>query len=59
MAELQESLKECKNEIDLLESQMSKIEEDLCGEIEGSVFYEHLWLLYKKEYRPPSLSIAS
>jgi hypothetical protein len=59
MEELQGALTECKNEIEQLESQVGKIEEDLCAEIEGSVFCEHLLLLFKKEYRPPSLSIAS
>jgi len=59
MEELQRSLADCKSEIELLDSQVNKIEEDLCVEIDGSVFYEHLLSLFRKEYRPPSLSIAS
>jgi hypothetical protein len=59
MEELQRSLADCKSEVELLNSQVNKIEEDLCAEIDGSVFYEHLLSLFRKEYRPPSLSIAS
>lgn len=59
MEELQRNLADCKSQIELLDSQVNKIEEDLCAEIDGSVFYEHLLSLFRKEYRPPSLSIAS
>ncbi|XP_059473407.1 cilia- and flagella-associated protein 44 isoform X2 [Neocloeon triangulifer] len=59
MLALQGNLEKCREEVESFEEQINKLEEDVNSAVDGTVFYEHLMLLYKKEYRPPSLSIAS
>ncbi|XP_065342180.1 uncharacterized protein LOC135940700 [Cloeon dipterum] len=56
---LQEKLAVVEEEVDALQYQIEKLEAEVVSAIEGTAFFEHLILLFRKEYKPPSLSISS